>query len=260
MPPERRSRVRFFGSSWPEVHTIGDRVAETITSIASLLWPLLVLVGLLLFRRPLLRVVRSAEQREWTLEVGGQKLSMKQLSDQQNSMIADLQAQISVLHAEIAKLSTTRPEEATEQELAEPDLGWDRLPAPSEEASAIPNSVLWVDDVPENNALIVEQLQRNGVRVDLALSTREGLAKLGQRRYGAVLSDMGRSEEGAYVSDAGMRLLRTVRESDPTLPFLIYCSSQGALTYREAALSEGANVITASPAALSDQLRSVGLL
>lgn len=242
-----------------KTHMIGGLVAETITSIASLLWPLLVLVGLLVFRRPLLRVVRSAEQREWTLEVGGQKLSMKQLSDQQNSMIADLQAQISVLHEEITKLSAARPE-VIEQELAEPDLGWERPPASGEEASAIPNSVLWVDDVPENNALIVDQLQRNGVRVDLALSTREALAKFGQRRYGAMLSDMGRSEEGAYVSDAGMRLLRAVREADPTLPFLIYCSSQGALTYREAAVSEGANVITASPAVLSDQLRSFGLL
>lgn len=229
-------------------------MAETITSIASLLWPLLILVGLLLFRRPLLRVVRSAEQREWTLEVGGQKLSMKQLSDQQNSMIADLQAQISALHAEIAKLGATRPE------AGEPDLAWDRGPASSGDDGTTPNSVLWVDDTPENNALIVEQLQRNGVRVDLALSTREGLAKLGQRRYGAVVSDMGRVEEGDYVSNAGIRLLRTVRELYPTLPFLIYCSSMGALTYRGAALAEGANVITASAAELSDQLRSVGLL
>lgn len=233
-------------------------MAETITSIASLLWPLLVLLALLVFRRPLLRVVRSAEQREWTLEVGGQKLSMNQLSEQQNSMIADLQAQISVLHEEIAKLSAIRPV-TTGQELAEPDPGGQRPPASVEEAS-VPNSVLWVDDVPQNNALIVEQLQRNGVRVDLALSTRDGLAKLSHRRYGAMVSDMGRSEEGTYVSDAGLRLLRTVREADPALPFLIYCSRKAARTYREAALSEGAKVITASPAVLSDQLRSVGLL
>lgn len=221
-------------------------MADTIGAISSLLWPLLVFTGLLLFRRPLLRVVRSAEQREWTLEVGGQKLSMKQLSDQQNSMIADLQAQVSVLHETIARLgATTEP--------AGPDLG-------IEEPPAVPNSVLWVDDVPENNALIVEQLQRHGVRVDLARSTQEGLANLGRRRYGAVLSDMGRFEDGVNVSDAGMRLLGAVREDHPTLPFLIYCSDGASRRYREAALANGANEITASPVVLSDQLRSLGLL
>ena len=56
-------------------------MAQTLSSIAALLWPLLVLLALLVFREPLLRVVRSAEKREWTLEVGGQKLSMKQRSD-----------------------------------------------------------------------------------------------------------------------------------------------------------------------------------
>ena len=223
---------------------------ETITSIASLLWPLLVLVVLMLFRRPLLQVVRSAGQREWTLEVGGQKLSMKQLSDQQNSMIADLQAQIGVLHQEIATLSAANSA-AADEELAEPD---------TDTATPVPNSILWVDDVPENNALLVDQLQHNGVRVELARSTREGLAKLGQRRYGAILSDMGRFEDGAQIPDAGMRLLHAVRQTDPTLPFLIYCGPNASRTYHDAALAAGANVITASPAELSEQLRSLRLL
>lgn len=220
-------------------------MAETIGAISSLLWPLLVFIGLLLFRRPLLRVVRSAEQREWTLEVGGQKLSMKQLSDQQNSMIADLQAQVSALHETIARLG------ATESVGPDPAI---------EEPRSVSNSVLWVDDVPENNALIVEQLQRNGVRVDLASNTQEGLANLGRRRYGAVLSDMARFEDGVNVADAGMRLLGAVRQDHPTLPFLIYCSDGASRRYREAALANGANEITASPAVLSDQLRSLGLL
>ena len=234
-------------------------MAETITSIASLLWPLLVLVVLMLFRRPLLQVVRSAEKREWTLEVGGQKLSMKQLSDQQNSMIRDLQAQIGILHEELAKLSSGATA-APDEELVETDLGWNQQPTSIDNATPVPNSVLWVDDVPENNALMVDQLQRNGVRVELARSTREGLAKLGERRYGAVLSDMGRFEEGAQVPDAGMRLLHAVRQSYPTLPFLIYCSPNASTTYRAAALAAGADVITASPVVLSEQLRSLSLL
>ncbi len=218
-------------------------MAETLSSVAALLWPLLVLVVLLLFRRPLLRVVRSAEQREWTLEVGGQKLTMKQLSDQQNVLIVDLQKQVGALSQRLAEL--TEPQPAVESE----------GPAPN-----TPNSVLWVDDFPENNAIVLDQLQRSGVRVDLARSTREALGFLGQRHYGAVLSDMGRYEDGAQVSDAGLRLLRAVRDKDSTTPFVIYCSTRAKLAYRDEALAAGATEITDSPVVVSERLQSFGLL
>lgn len=222
-------------------------MADTISSIASLLWPLLVLAALLLFRRPLLRVVRSAEQREWTLEVGGQKLTMKQLSDQQNTMIADLQKQIGVLHRTVARLT------ATPSPLESPEPGGGIT-------TAIPHAVLWVDDNPRNNALIVDQLQRSGVRVDLALSTREGLSLLGQNRYGIVLSDMGRVEDGTPIADAGLRLLRAVRETRPTLPFVIYSSRTASMSYEERAQADGATAITSSPAVVTEHLQSLGLL
>jgi CheY-like chemotaxis protein len=227
-------------------------MADTITALAALLWPLMFLVLLLVVRRPLVAVVRSAEQREWTLEVGGQKINMGQLSDQQNVAIADLQAQISALHQRITEVGGT--------EGAEVRPGWEQLPVDDSRADTVPNSVLWVDDYPSNNALIVEQLQRNGIRVDIALSTAEGLAKLGERRYGAVLSDMGRYENDTSVSDAGITLLRAVRETHPTVPFLIYCGARAAAHFRDEALSAGADVITASPTELSDRLRSLGLL
>lgn len=231
-------------------------MAETITSFAALLWPLLVVAALLVFGKPLMAVVRSAEHREWTLEVGGQKLNMMQLSDQQNRSIADLQTQISALHQRIAELDPG----AVDVQTSEPDVIWGQQVARGRDVDSIPPAVLWVDDHPSNNALIAEQLQRNGVRVDVALSTAEGLAKLGTRRYGAVLSDMGRAEDGAPVSDAGVRLLKAVRETHPAIPYLIYCGPQAATTYREAATAAGADVITASPGVLTDRLHSLGLL
>ena len=224
-------------------------MAQTLSSIAALLWPLLVLLALLVFREPLLRVVRSAEKREWTLEVGGQKLSMKQLSDQQNIMIADLQKQVGVLSARLATLTERPLPHSAAEEVAEEA---DERPAP--------NSVLWVDDYPENNALIVDQLQRSGIRVDLARSTREGVGLLGQRRYGAVLSDMGRFEDGQQVSDAGLRLLRAVRDKDPSVPFVIYCSTGAARAYHAEAMAAGATAITDSPVVVTEQLQAFGLL
>lgn len=315
-------------------------MADTITAIASLLWPLLVLVLIVLFRKPLSRVVHSAEQREWTLEVGGQRITMNQLSDQQNAMIADLQRQVHTLNDTVARLTAQQQVPPATPEPAQPDYGAEpaypgaaqptheppsggrapggtvlggfeqapqapqasrsqRAPqdqqapqapngpespsagppgyapvppqpsapvAGSPEAAgnahprAAPNAVLWVDDVPENNALIVDQLQRDGVRVDLARSTQEGLALLGSRRYAIVLSDMGRTENGTVVPDAGLRLLRAVRETDPRIPFVIYCGTRTHDRYQFQAMSEGATAITASPTVLTEHLRSAGLL
>ncbi|HEV8557875.1 MAG TPA: response regulator [Actinophytocola sp.] len=237
-------------------------MAETISAVAALLWPVLLLVLILMFRRQLARVIGSAEQREWSLEVGGQKLSMKQLSDQQNSMIADLQKQVGVLSKAVAALTADQqPIEDSDEVDGAPVAGGSTILGevkPPPPATAY--SVLWVDDYPENNALIVEQLQRNGTRVDLARSTREGLALLGQRRYGAIVSDMGRFEGGQEVPDAGMRLLRTVRETDRATPFVIYSGYRSSVAYREQALEAGATGITASPAVLTELLHAANVL
>jgi len=239
-------------------------MAQTLSSIASLLWPLIVIVALVIFRHPLLRIVRSAEHREWILEVGGQKLTMKQLSEQQNSMITDLQKQIGGLSRTIAELTADHAR-APDHLRLDKDVAQDSgdIPAQTsvvEPSSALAHSALWVDDHPENNALLIEELQRNSVRVDLAGSTREGLALLNQRRYGIVLSDMGRVEDGREVTDAGLRLLQAVRETDTSIPFLIYCSVGAAARYREQALANGATAITSSPTDVSKHLQSLGLV
>jgi Response regulator containing CheY-like receiver, AAA-type ATPase, and DNA-binding domains len=98
------------------------------------------------------------------------------------------------------------------------------------------------------------------VLVDLAPSTQAALMLLGQRRYGMILSDMGRFENGAEVSDAGLRLLSAVRTIDPDIPFVIYCSAQARDLYRDAAVSGGATAITASPTTVLERLRAVGIL
>lgn len=230
-------------------------MAETIRSIATLLWPILALGLFLLFRKPLSEVLRSAKHREWTLEVGGQKLSMKQLNDQQNFMIKDLQTQMGVLHQQITEPRGVPPETAL-QELAKATLEHDKGTV----SETVPNSVLWVDDRPANNALVVEQLQANGVRVDLARSTEEGVARLGQGHYGAILSDMSRHEDGGTVRDAGIRLLREVQQTDSTIPFLIYCGNKAASVHGDEALAAGASMVTSSPAVLTQKLQSLGLL
>lgn len=236
-------------------------MAQTISAIAALMWPALLLIALLLFRRPLRRVIQSAEQRKWTLKVGGQELGMEELNNQQNAMIADLQKQVGALNRVLRELAQNAQvaEQGVIQHLP-PAESASPVRTPVLEQPAPAHAVLWVDDHPENNALLIEQLQRNAVRVDLAKSTTEALSYLRQRRYGAILSDMGRTENGADVPDAGLRLLRAVSDSGRNIPVLFYTSSFAAVAYAEEATAEGATAITSSPTVLFEHLQALELL
>jgi CheY-like chemotaxis protein len=76
-------------------------VSETISAIASLLWPLIVLAVLVLFRGPLTRVIRSTESRDFTIKIAGQEVSVGELHRQQMDMLADLQDQVAQLRKEV---------------------------------------------------------------------------------------------------------------------------------------------------------------
>ncbi|MQA27380.1 MAG: response regulator [Micromonosporaceae bacterium] len=313
-------------------------MAQLVSAVASLLWPLLVLVALLVFRAPLSRIIRSAEAREWTLEVGGQKITVKQLSEQQNALITDLQEQLGALRRTVAELSahpaTPRGGSApvassaadpassgaiarggrsiaigggaasaapsgsaprSPQPTAPPQPAPPQPAPPQPQAPAQPHTptppqaptqpleaakpgseagpgatatshrpqayaVLWVDDNPQNNALLIEQLQRHGLLVDLAINTQTGLRLLGRRRYGMVISDMVRFEQGTEILDAGLRLLTAVRQTDRDIPFVIYCNPRARDINNDAALAGGATAITSSGATVLELLRLAELL
>jgi CheY-like chemotaxis protein len=215
-----------------------DALAKVIESFSSLLWPIMVIIFFVAFRKAVEEVIRSARNRKFTIEVAGQKLSMEEASEQQRQLIADLQAQI----AEIRK-SPGGAALADTRQVSESDV----------QAEAVPpqpplklRSLLWVDDTPRNNSYFIEELERLGVRVDLAETTSEALELLQATRYSAVVSDMARS----FAPKAGLELLRAVRKLDPALPFFIYCGARSVRNYRDEALSLGATGITASASEL----------
>ncbi|MGW0246856.1 response regulator transcription factor [Nocardia goodfellowii] len=249
---------------------------EIIDSIATLSWPVLALVTLVVFKRPLTRVIASAERRQFTLRVGGQELDMQQLSEQQDDLIADLQAQLVQLRAEMVQLNgrsvpvrELEPARTTENPVpGGPTFGgpppWmepaGEVPAP--DAGAVDTrralaAVLWVDDNPANNALILDRLERSGIRVDSARTTQEGLHLLDRNHYGAILSDIGRKDDGRQ---AGLHLIEEVRRRGITLPVVIFTSRDAATRFREPALTAGANFVTSSAIELMEELTTLGLL
>ncbi len=107
--------------------------------------------------------------------------------------------------------------------------------------------VLWVDDSPEGNAGVAQQLRNLGVRVTRALNTAEALQRYDPSVHQLVISDMGRFEGAgnAYVGRAGFELLEGLRARRPDVQ-LVFCTSERAVTaFREEALAAGALTIVA---------------
>ncbi|WP_435593135.1 response regulator [Nocardia sp. bgisy118] len=258
-------------------------MSETIDAVAALLWPLLAVAALVMFRGPLARVIRSAERRPFTLRIGGQELDMKQVSEQQETMIEDLQIQVRRLREQVDQLTAERAlvpdtgqvrslpaaeddhrSEATAYAGSSQDRGpaFGSAPSPgSLPESPAASAILWVDDHPSNNAFLIDRLERNGIRVDTALTTAAATDLLATRRYAAILTDMSRSEDGASVPDAGLRLTETVRARGLTTPIMIFTSTHATHTDNsDRALAAGALTVTSSPTDLTGELATLGLL
>jgi CheY-like chemotaxis protein len=212
-------------------------VPELLSSIADLAWPVVVLLGLVLFARPLAGLLRSGSEREEvTIEVGGQRVTLGKFREQQNEVVLDLRRQLDDLRRQVTGGPPDRPREKR------------------------PAAVLWVDDRPENNALFIDQLMTAGVRVDTARTTAEGLALASGRDYGAVISDMGRREDGSYRTTAGLDLARALRANGDDTPLLMFTSGRANREHGAEARAAGAQAVTSSGVDLMAFLREHGVL
>jgi CheY-like chemotaxis protein len=110
-------------------------------------------------------------------------------------------------------------------------------------------SVLWVDDNPANNELVVRALKKLNLDVVQATSTEAGLAELQRRRFDLVISDMGRGTN----MRAGYDLLKAIRDQGSKVPFLIF-AGEDKPEYRRDAAERGAQLSTNSMLELMDKI------
>jgi CheY-like chemotaxis protein len=104
------------------------------------------------------------------------------------------------------------------------------------------STVLWVDDRPENNLYERRALEALGIHIDLANDSQEALRKLSSKEYDLVISDMARPSS----KQAGYELLKLVRDSGNSVPFIIYAGSN-LPQYRLEAENRGAQGSTNDP-------------
>jgi CheY-like chemotaxis protein len=217
--------------------------AEITTDLVNLAiglaWP--VVIGAIAWRLlPTLRRVLAS--RGFTIHAGGMEISVQEASDALGERVEDLREQVLALKA---RLESGGAEAAS---------------API--AQGLPGlaAVLWVDDYPENNAFEVEALQRKDVRVLQASTTDEGLRMLDAHPdTAALITDMGRTEDGRTKDEAGLELIAAARERRPELPILVYASAPAIARSGGKALAAGASCVTSSATELFDRLGRIGL-
>jgi CheY-like chemotaxis protein len=112
-------------------------------------------------------------------------------------------------------------------------------------------AVLWVDDHPENNKLVVRALRRFHLDVEQVTSTEAGLAAAQRRPFDLVISDMGRGDD----MRAGYALLKSLRARGSQVPFFIF-SSGDKPEFRKEAKELGAQLSTNNMLELIDYVIS----
>jgi CheY-like chemotaxis protein len=222
--------------------------ARIIEAIGSLLWPLLVAVLLIRVLPHVPGMVadlrRAMRTRAFTVKVGGAELTVEEATEQLRRQVTDLQTHMADQLAEQGDAGPPSP------------AGIDLAPAPATEQGR--PTVLWVDDNPEANTMELAKLRDDGVEVLLARSTAEAMDVLSLRRgVSAIVTDLGRSEDGEFRSHAGLALLRQLGEAELDQPVLVYTSSRRVELDRQDALDAGATVVTSSPTELFAALRRV---
>jgi CheY-like chemotaxis protein len=225
--------------------------ASIIEAIGSLLWPLLVAVVLIRVLPHVPGVVtdlrRALRTRAFRVKVGGAELTVEEATEQLRRQVTDLQDHMAAqLAAQAAEGETLPPTPA----------GIDLGAAPAAEPAR--PTVLWVDDDPDENTLELAKLREDGIEVLLARSTAEALDVLSLRRgVHAVVTDLGRSEDGEFRTHAGLALLRQLKEAEHDQPVLVYTEAARAELDRQDALDAGAALVTASPVELLAALRRI---
>ena len=224
---------------------------DVINAVSQLLWPLLVGV-LLFFLVPVLRRVLADRERDFTIKMGSAELSVQKASDTLGERVEDVREQLSALKAQMEAL---HPGEGPVSAGVAPEE------SPIGRGLTSLRRVLWVDGHPENNAFEIAALLRKDVAVTQELTTDDALraAETVRTPFDAVITNMGREEEGVSRPDAGLELIRGLRAKHVRSPIFVYTSAPALARTRDEVMAAGADGATSSATELLELLGNAGL-
>ncbi|HEV2558272.1 MAG TPA: response regulator [Microvirga sp.] len=163
------------------------------------------------------------------IKIGQMEISVKEATESLRTQVVDLQEKFEALRGRVEGEAKG-------------------VVAPMAPAAASGRRCIWVDDEPNNNALLVDKLSSDGFEIEIATSTSDALQRLNDGRFDLVISDMGRREPGKrYVPDAGLDLLKSMQAYGLEIPLVFYTSRPSVERFGSRAIQAGARAITASP-------------
>ncbi len=71
-----------------------EALSALLSSISTVLWPLIVIAAMVFLRPAVTDLIQSAKSRKFTIKIGGQELTMEEANEQQLALITDLQSQV----------------------------------------------------------------------------------------------------------------------------------------------------------------------
>lgn len=110
-------------------------------------------------------------------------------------------------------------------------------------------TILWVDDHPDNNALIARAIAALGVRIEAVTSTDEALRRMQSGRFDLLITDMTRGRDG----DAGLDFIQKARSLSPHAKIIVYASRRASHKFPRA-YELGAVGATADPTDLFNRV------
>lgn len=119
-------------------------------------------------------------------------------------------------------------------------------------------SILWVDDRPTNVAYETNVLKILGARVIGALSTREALELVRDKKYDLIISDLHRDEDGEDVPTAGRRLITALRSKGDKTPVIFYTLSSTTPEAQKLTKEFGAPVADLSENLINEIISAIG--
>ena len=237
-----------------------ENIATIIESIATILWPIIVIIILLSFRQNIQALIKSSETRKFQVRIGDMEISMDEFSQQQAVMIKDLQTRVNDIQRQLESGIPKDTPKATVPDISPPAAAEISEKRSAEEAIEAHyekidldddiSSILWVDDHPKNNAMLINSLQKSGIMVSSAMNTAEAVERFKRGSFDCVISDTCR-HEGRELNNcqAGIELASLIREENADVPIYLYTDKVDPKMKRKAE-EAGATAVTSSPSEL----------